>query len=345
LFVVLVGELARRGVDSSVVDRLLPHVDRALEWIATYGDRDGDGYVEYERLSRDGLANQGWKDSWDSISNANGELADTPIALAEVQGYVYAAYLARAELAAARDDHVTASRYAAKAEELRAAFNRDFWLADRGWFAIALDGAKQPVDGLASNMGHCLWSGIVDAAKAHHVVAHLMSPAMCSGWGVRTMATSMARFDALSYHNGSVWPHDSALAAAGLMRYGFVDESVQLIEQLLDAAARNDGRLPELYAGLSRADIAVPVAYPSSCSPQAWASAAPLLMLRTLLRLEPRTDVGGYVVSPVTEGRLIDEVELSFAGSRVGVRSNPGAAAEVTGLPADVEVETEPPRQ
>jgi glycogen debranching enzyme len=345
LFVVLVGELARWGVDRSVVDGLLPHVDRALDWIATFGDRDGDGYVEYERLSPAGLANQGWKDSWDGISRADGTLAETPIALAEVQGYVYAAYLARAELAAARADDVTARRYEAKAEQLRAAFNRDFWVADRCWFAIALDGAKRPVDALASNMGHCLWSGIVDPAKAEHVAAHLMSPEMCSGWGLRTLATSMARFDALSYHNGSVWPHDSAIAAAGLMRYGFVDEAVCLIEQLLDAAEVNDGRLPELYAGLSRADIAVPVAYPSSCSPQAWASAAPLLMLRTLLRLEPRSDVGRYGVSPGASGPLLGAVELSFAGSRVKVPCEYSAVGvDVTGLPADVEVETEPPR-
>ena len=344
LFVVLVGELARWGVDRSVVDSLLPHVDRALDWIATFGDRDGDGYVEYERLSPNGLANQGWKDSWDGVNSADGTLADTPIALAEVQGYVYAAYLARAELAAARADDVTCTRYEVKAEQLRASFNRDFWVADRCWFAIALDGAKRPVDALASNMGHCLWSGIVDGDKAHHVAAHLMSPEMCSGWGLRTMATSMARFDALSYHNGSVWPHDSAIAAAGLMRYGFVDEAVRLIEQLLDAAGLNHGRLPELYAGLSRADVAVPVAYPSSCSPQAWASAAPLLMLRTLLRLEPRSDVARCHVSPVAARRLMGDVELSFAGSRVRVQWASATDAEVTGLPVDVEVETEPPR-
>jgi glycogen debranching enzyme len=269
-------------------------------------------------------------------------LAQTPIALAEVQGYVYAAYLARAELAAARADNVTASSYEAKAEQLRAAFNRDFWVADRCSFAIALDGAKRPVDSLASNMGHCLWSGIIDADKADHVAAHLMSPEMCSGWGLRTLATSMTRFDALSYHNGSVWPHDSAIAAAGLMRYGFVEEAVRLIEQLLDAAEANDGRLPELYAGLSRADIAVPVAYPSSCSPQAWASASPLLMLRTLLQLEPRSDVGHFAASPVADGRLIGGVELSFAGSRVRVQRRSPTAVDVTGLPAGVAVETTP---
>jgi glycogen debranching enzyme len=343
LFVVLVGELARWGVDRSVVDSLLPHVDRALDWIATFGDRDGDGYVEYERLSAKGLANQGWKDSWDAISGADGRLAATPIALAEVQGYVYAAYLARAELASARADGATASRYEAKAERLRAAFNRDFWVADQCSFALALDGAKRPVDAVASNMGHCLWSGIIDPAKAHHVAARLMSPEMCSGWGLRTMATSMPRFDALSYHNGSVWPHDSALAAAGLMRYGFAAEAVQLIEQLLDAADANDGRLPELYAGLSRADIAVPVPYPSSCSPQAWSSAAPLLMLRTLLRLEPRTDIGSYIVSPVAEGRLVGDVELSFAATRVRVQRDSSEGVRVSGLPAGVAVETTPP--
>ena len=344
LFVVLVGELARWGVDRSVVDALLPHVDRALDWIADFGDRDGDGYVEYERLSPNGLVNQGWKDSWDGVSDADGALAEPPIALAEVQGYVYAAYLARAELATARDDINTAKRYAAKADELRVAFNRDFWVADRGWYAMALDAAKRQVDALASNMGHCLWSGIVDVDKARFVQAHLMSDEMCSGWGLRTLSTSMPRFDALSYHNGSVWPHDTAFAAAGLMRYGFVEESVRLMEQLLDAADTNGGRLPELYAGLSRDDIGVPVAYPSSCSPQAWSSAAALLILRTLLRLQPRSDLGRFTTAPVGAPPLAGDVEMSFAGSRVRVRLSQGAA-EVTGLPGDVVVVTEPPRR
>jgi glycogen debranching enzyme len=333
LFVVLVAELARWGVERDVVDSLLPNVDRALEWIDGYGDRDGDGYVEYERLSPGGLANQGWKDSWDGVSAADGALAEPPVALAEVQGYVYAAYLARAALATERGDPTTSERYERKAAQLRSAFNRDFWVDAKGWYAIALDRDKRPVDSMASNMGHCLWSGIVEPDRAAQVAAHLSSDAMRSGWGLRTLATPMARYDPLSYHNGSVWPHDTAIAAAGLMRYGFVREATLLIEELLDAADLNDGRLPELYAGLSRGDVSVPVAYPSSCSPQAWAAAAPLLMLRTLLRLQPRCDAGRYELSPIAGGPAIDDVELNFAGSRVTIRAAIGHDVEVSGLP------------
>ena len=342
LFVVLVGELSRWGVAPSVVDGLLPHVDRALEWIESYGDRDGDGYVEYERLTPDGLLNQGWKDSWDGISDADGVLATPPIALAEVQGYVYAAYRARAELARARSDAVTAKQYESKAAALATAFDRDFWVAERGWLAVALDADKRQVDSLASNMGHCLWSGIVLPARAPAVAAQLMSAQMFSGWGLRTLATTMPRYNPLSYHNGSVWPHDSAIAAAGLMRYGFVEESCRLIDAVLDAAAANSGRLPELYAGVDRSELPVPVGYPTSCSPQAWASAAPLLLLRTLLRLEPRLDIGTFAVAPLPGDRSPDDVELSFAGSRIHVRADRDRAVAVTGLPAGVAVVTEP---
>jgi len=343
LFVVLVGELSRWGVRRSVVDALLPHVDRALQWIERFGDRDGDGYVEYERLNPDGLANQGWKDSWDGISALDGTLAVSPVALAEVQGYVYAAYLARAELATERGDEPTARRWQQKAAVLRTNFNRDFWIADRGWYAVALDGAKNPVDALASNMGHCLWSGIVDEAHAPSVAAHLTSEEMLSGWGLRTLATSMTRYNPLSYHNGSVWPHDSAIVAAGLMRYGFVDAATGIIDALLDAATANGGRLPELYAGLDRADLPVPVAYPTSCSPQAWSSAAPLLMLRTLLRLEPDMSTGRFVVSPAVTENLVGEVEIVFAGAHVRIQRADNGELDVSGLPAGVAVATEPP--
>ncbi|MDQ1746771.1 MAG: hypothetical protein QOD07_1034 [Frankiaceae bacterium] len=344
LFVVLVGELSRWGVRRSVVDALLPHVDRALEWIDRFGDRDGDGYVEYERLTPDGLANQGWKDSWDGVSGLDGKLAEPPVALAEVQGYVYAAYLARSGLAVERGDDLTARHYAQKAAQLRSNFNRDFWLPDLGWYAVALDGAKKPVDALASNMGHCLWSGIVEDAHAPSVAAHLTSREMLSGWGLRTLATTMPRYNPLSYHNGSVWPHDGAIVAAGLMRYGFADAAVTIIDALLDAATVNGGRLPELYAGLDRADLPVPVAYPTSCSPQAWSSAAPLLMLRTLLRLEPDMGAGRFVVSPVPAEQLLGEVEIVFAGARVRIGRAADGELAVSGLPAGVAVATETPR-
>jgi glycogen debranching enzyme len=198
------------------------------------------------------------------------------------------------------------------------------------------------MDALASNMGHCLWTGIVDADRAQHLAKLLTSTKMRSGWGLRTLATSMGRYDPLSYHNGSVWPHDTAIAAAGLMRYGFVAEASMLIDELLDSAETNDGRLPELYSGLSRDDVAAPVAYPSSCSPQAWASAAPLLMLRTLLQLEPRVDIGRYKTFPTTTGVRVGRVELSFAGSRVTVAANNDGGVEVSGLPVAVVAESAP---
>ncbi|HET9690170.1 MAG TPA: glycogen debranching N-terminal domain-containing protein [Acidimicrobiales bacterium] len=299
LFVVVLGELRRWGVAASEGDTLLAHADRALAWIRDYGDRDGDGFVEYQRLTPHGLVNQGWKDSFDGITFADGTVAEAPIALCEVQGYVYAAYLARAELATADGDATAAAAWADAAAALRRAFNERFWLAHRGWFAIGLDHDKRPIDALASNMGHCLWSGIVDDDKAPLVAERLMSPEMFSGWGVRTLATSMGAYNPMSYHNGSVWPHDSALIAGGLMRYGFVAEAQRVATGLLDAATYFDGRLPELICGFDRADYGIPVAYPTSCSPQAWASAVPLHLLTTLLRLRPDLAAGGVRLQPV----------------------------------------------
>ncbi len=298
LFVMLLGELRRWGLADDVVQRLLPHADRALEWIATHGDLDGDGYVEYQRSTPAGLANQGWKDSWDGVSFADGRLPQPPIALCEVQGYTYAAYLARAYFALEEDDQATFERYCQKAADLREAFNRDFWLDDRGWYALGLDADKRPIDALASNMGHCLWTGIIDEDRAPLVAEKLLSPEMFTGWGLRTLASSMRRYNPISYHNGSVWPHDTAIAAAGLMRYGFVEEAHRLITALLDAGQNFGGRLPELFAGFDRAELPVPAVYPASCSPQAWAAASPLLMLRTLLRFEPWISQGRIHVAP-----------------------------------------------
>jgi glycogen debranching enzyme len=287
LFVMLLGELRRWDVADEVIDRLLPHADRALDWVERFGDRDGDGYVEYARHSARGLSNQGWKDSWDAIKFLDGTLAHAPIALCEVQGYVYAAYVARAHFAREAGDTALEQAYAQRASELWAQFNEDFWLDEHGWYALGLDADKRPIDALASNLGHCLWTGIVDPDRAEIVVKRLMSDEMFSGWGLRTLATSMSAFNPVSYHNGSVWPHDNAIAAAGMMRYGFVEEAHRVIAAQLDVAAAFGGRLPELFAGFERGHPATPAAYPTSCSPQAWASAAPLLWLRTLLRIDP----------------------------------------------------------
>ena len=305
LFVMLLGELRRWGLDQGGADALLPHADRALEWIERYGDADGDGFVEYHRATEQGLANQGWKDSWDGITFADGRIARSPIALAEVQGYAYAAYAARAHFAREQGDREGARHWAGKAKALKRAFNAKFWLPDRGWYALGLDADKRPIDSLASNIGHCLWTGIVDDDKAPSVAAHLLSPEMFSGWGIRTLATSMGAYNPMSYHNGSVWPHDNALCAAGLMRYGFVDHAQRVAVAILDAATHFQHRLPELFCGFPREMFAEPVPYPTSCSPQAWAAATPLHLLRTLLRFDPQVPTGRLWCDPAIPGRYL----------------------------------------
>ncbi|HLG01908.1 MAG TPA: glycogen debranching N-terminal domain-containing protein [Acidimicrobiia bacterium] len=345
LFVMLLGELARWGYQQSEVDTLLPAADRALEWIEHHGDRDGDGYVEYERTSDRGLRNQGWKDSWDGVNFADGVLAEPPIALCEVQAYVYGAYVARSHFATEHGDLELAEDLRKKAQALKEAFNRDFWLEEHGWFAIGLDREKRPVDALASNMGHCLWTGIVDTDKARVVADRLVSDELFSGWGVRTIASSMSRFNPISYHNGSVWPHDNAIAAAGLMRYGFVDESHRVMEGLISAAPHFDNRLPELFAGFSRSHLPFPVSYPTSCSPQAWAAATPLLFLRTMLRLEPDIRNAELRIAPAIPewaGRIrIDN--MPFMGGELAIEVE-GEHLRVTELPEGLSVVHTPRR-
>lgn len=334
LFVTLLGEAARWGISDEDLAALLPHADRALDWIRDFGDRDGDGFVEYERLNDHGLINQGWKDSWDGINFADGSIAEAPIALCEVQGYVYSAYIARASLALDVGDPATAAEMTSRAELLKKKFNEAFWLPDRGYYAIALDRDKRPVDACASNMGHCLWSGIVDQDKAQLVVDRLLSPEMFSGWGVRTLATDMGAYNPVSYHNGSVWPHDNALIVAGLMRYGFVGEAQMLSSALMDAAEYTDNRLPELFCGFSRLDYPRPLPYPTACSPQAWASAAPLMLLRSLLRYEADVSRGGLWMDPEWPeawGRL-QASNAPVGNARVTVDVS-GSSVTVDGLP------------
>ncbi|MEO6821669.1 MAG: glycogen debranching N-terminal domain-containing protein, partial [Candidatus Nanopelagicales bacterium] len=346
LFVMLLGELHQWGGAEGTVARLLPHADRALAWIEEFGDRDGDGYVEYQQRGERGLANQGWKDSWDAVRHASGELARAPIALCEVQGYVYAAYLARAHLASDAGDAATAARYRVKAQELRRRFNEDFWLEESGWYAMGLDADKRPIASLASNIGHCLWTGIIDTDRAALVAKRLMSDDLFSGWGIRTLAASMAAYNPVSYHNGSIWPHDNALCAAGLVRYGFMEEAHRLIGAQAEAAMAHGGRLPELFAGFERGNPPSPASYPASCSPQAWAAAAPLLWLRSLLRLDPCA-LGGQVwlqpELPPWMSRLRVE-GIAIAGQRLDVVVEDGTC-EVRGAgPLDVIQEPRPAR-
>lgn len=318
LFVMLLGELRRWDPDDALVDRLLPHADRALDWIDRFGDRDGDGYVEYERADEHGLANQGWKDSWDAIRHADGSFARTPIALCEVQGYVYAAYVARAHFAEEMGDATGHAHWTERALALRRRFNEDYWLEERGTFALALDGDKRPVDAACSNVGHCLWTGIVDSELAPLVGDRLLAEDSFSGFGVRTMAASMAAYNPISYHNGSVWPHDNAICAAGLARYGLAEHAHRIIEGQLRVAAHRSGALPELFAGFGIDELGVPAGYPTSCQPQAWAAAAPLLWLRTLLRLDPQATHDRVWIAPALPPSMR---RLRVEGIRVGGRS------------------------
>lgn len=343
LFVMLLGELRRWNLAPGLVERMLPHADRALHWIENFGDRDGDGYVEYQRATDHGLPNQGWKDSSDGIRYADGTVARAPIALAEVQGYVFAAYKARVHFANEAGDDATANHYRVKAADLKARFNEDFWCPEQGWFAIALDGHKRRVDALASNMGHCLWTGIIDEDKAERVARHLVSPSMFSGWGIRTMATSMVGYNPISYHCGSVWPHDTAIAAAGLMRYGYVEEAQRVLIALLEASMSDAGRLPEVFSGLDRHELSIPVAFPTSCSPQAWAAASPALALRTLLRFEPMAPSGRLNLAPALppEIRRLRVARIPLDGRRISIEVD-GDDVQVEGLGPGIEVVSEP---
>ena len=298
LFVVVLGQLARWGADRGLIEELLPAADRALEWIARYGDRDGDGLVEYERSTDRGLRNQGWKDSLDGVNFADGTLAEPPIALVEVQAYVYAAYRARSELAAQHNDPDASRHWSEQAEAMRRRINEAFWLPESGYYAVGLDADKRPIDALASNMGHVLWAGAADPEKAALVAERLLAPEMFSGFGIRTLATSMGAYNPVSYHNGSVWPHDTALAAAGLVRYGHRRHAKRVAAGLIDAAAYFSGRLPELFCGFDRCEYRGPVPYPTSCSPQAWASAAPVAVVAAMLGLEPNVPAGTIQVDP-----------------------------------------------
>lgn len=335
LFVVVLGELHRwGGLDDGLVEQLVPHADRALAWVEEFGDRDGDGFVEYQRATDRGLRNQGWKDSFDGVSFADGDLAEPPVALAEVQGYVYAALLARAGLARAGSAAELAASLEERARRLKAAFNEAFWLADRGCYAVGLDRDKRPIDSLASNMGHCLWTGIVEEHRARLVAEQLLSPEMYSGWGIRTLATTMGAHNPVSYHNGSIWPHDNAICAAGLMRYGLVEEAQRVVLGLLEATSTFGGRLPELFCGFARGDFPAPVPYPNACAPQAWAAATPFSLLRTLLRLDPVAPDRTIHFSPALPdqlGRFVLE-NVPLAGARLRIEACAGDGS-IEGVP------------
>jgi glycogen debranching enzyme len=318
LYLVLLAETWRWTDDASFARRMREPALLALEWIDRYGDRDGDGFVEYSRMVDSGLANQSWKDSGDSQRFQDGSFADAPIAAVEVQGYVYDAKRGLAELA--REvwrDQALAERLEREAEELRTRFDEAFWVDERGgFFALALDGKKRRVDSRSSNMGHLLWSGIVLPERVSKVVDQLLSEELWTGWGIRTMASDAAAFNPISYHNGTVWPHDSALAAWGLARLGHVAEARRVGRALIEAAAHFDWSLPEVFAGYARDETPFPIAYPTAARPQAWAAGTPILLVRVLLGIEPDRE-RQRLISTVT-----DELPSWLDGLRIeGVRA------------------------
>jgi glycogen debranching enzyme len=286
LFVVLAGAYFERTGDRAFLGTLWPHIERALSWIDNYGDRDGDGFVEYARQSVLGLIQQGWKDSKDAVFHADGSLAPPPIALCEVQAYVYQARLCAARMADALGDPDRAMRLKSQAEHLRAGFEEKFWCERESTYGLALDGHKQPCRVRTSNAGHCLFGGIAAPDRARRVAEMLVGDEMFSGWGIRTVSAGEPRYNPMSYHNGSVWPHDNGLVAAGFARYGFDDLITAPFGGLFDASMTvEDHRLPELFCGFHRRPGEGPTLYPVACSPQAWASGVVFQLLQSCMRL------------------------------------------------------------
>jgi glycogen debranching enzyme len=291
LFLMLAGAYLDCTGDREFLRHLLPHINLALEWIDRYGDIDGDGFVEYERHGNKGLVQQGWKDSNDSVFHADGRIADPPIALCEVQGYVYAAKTAAARIFSGFGDETRVTSLKNEAAELQQRFEEAFWCEDLSTYALALDGQKKPCRVRTSNPGHCLYTGIADAKRARLVAHTLVSPDFFSGWGIRTVGCHESRYNPLSYHNGSVWPHDNALIAAGLARYGQRDLAGRILMGLLDLSSAVElHRLPELICGVERRPGQGPTLYPVACSPQAWAAGAVFMLLQSCLGIS--VDIG-----------------------------------------------------
>ncbi|WP_346534470.1 glycogen debranching N-terminal domain-containing protein [Micromonospora sp. DPT] len=317
LYVVLLDEYERWTGDAAVVHEFEDEARAALHWIDEYGDLMGDGYVWYQRRNEEtGLENQCWKEAWNSISFRDGRLPSLPRATCELQGYAYDAKIRGARLAREFwNDPDYADRLERQAAELKQRFNRDYWVEDGEYYALALDGDGHQVDALSSNIGHLLWSGIVEQSRAAKIAEHLLGPRLFSGWGVRTLAEGQGRYNPIGYHVGTVWPFDNAFIAWGLRRYGFTDEAGRIAEGIIDASRHFQGRLPEAFGGYDRELIRLPVTYPAASSPQAMATGAPLLMVRTLLGLEPYGE--DLVVAPALPERF-GRIELLDIPGRWG---------------------------
>jgi glycogen debranching enzyme len=287
LFVMLAAAYFDRTGDVALIDHLWPHILAALHWMEHYGDVDGDGFIEYARHSDTGLLQQGWKDSWDSVFHGDGRLAEPPIALCEIQGYAYAAWRGAARLALIRGDDLLAQQWLTRAARLQHQFDDAFWCDELGTYALALDGQKQPCRVRSSNPGHCLFAGIASPQRARMVADTLMSDASFSGWGIRTIASGTARYNPMSYHNGSVWPHDNAIIAAGFGRYGLTSHAMRVLTAMFDLSQMVDHhRLPELICGFHRRPGQFPTLYPVACAPQSWAAAAAFLTLQACLGVQ-----------------------------------------------------------
>ena len=342
LFLIALGKYIRWTNDLEFLRDHWHNAEAAARWITDYGDRDGDGFVEYAKVSGTGLVNQGWKDSWDAVTHADGTLAPPPVALCEVQGYVYAAYQELSYLARRLERHELAAWYDQKASQLRENFLERFWWEEEHVFYLALDGQKNPCRVVSSNAGQCLWTGIVPASLAAPMVNRLMARDMYTGWGIRTLSTTAARYNPMSYHNGSVWPHDTALIGAGFAQYGRTAEVGELLGNLFGASIHYGGsRLPELFCGFARSGGYGPTRYPVACSPQSWAAGAPFLLLSSILGLQPEAEHQRLtLVSPTLPswmnslelGRLRlghQELRLSFERSERGTSVILADASEI----------------
>ncbi len=345
LFLLLFAEYAERTADRALIEELWPAALAALGWIERRVDGDGTGYLAYARRTTRGLVHQGWKDSHDAVSHADGRLAEPPIALAEVQAYVHAALCGLARVARRTGRAGDATRWEERAAGLRTRFDRDFWLEDEEVFAVALDRDRHPCWVVSSNAGHCLFGGIAERTRAAAAIARLLRDDMFCGWGIRTLSEGAVRYNPMSYHNGSVWPHDNALLAAGFARYDATDRAAVVLGALFDASgAVEDRRLPELFCGFARSAHRQPVPYPVACKPQAWAAGSVLLLLQSVLGLsidawERRLTLSRASLPPWLE--RLDVRGLRVADARVDFRVNRGrfgAAVEVMAREGDLDI-------
>ncbi len=317
LFIITLEQYIRWTDDTEFLRRLWPHALAAARWMVEYGDSDGDGFLDYQRSASTGLVNQGWKDSWDAVSHADGRLAEGPVALCEAQAYAYAAFNAIAWLAQ-RSGHADQSEsWLVRATQLRERFIEQFWWPEQQCYYLALDGDKEPCKVVSSNAGQCLWAGIAPREQGEAIVERLMRPDMYTEWGIRTLSSQAPRYNPMSYHNGSVWPHDTALIGAGFARYGFREEAARLLGNLYGVSLHYEGaRLPELFCGFNRLHGYSPTRYPVACSPQSWAAGAPFLLISALLGFEPEASQGRLTLRHPTLPDWLSRLEMR--GLRVG---------------------------